>query len=434
MLCKGCIAPSATVQVERGDSFAYLNPSTRIVPIRGLPLCGVCHALRKVSFFKSSFGNSHEVGYSILLQPDGKIVVAGYSASFSSSGGNADFALVRYNSNGSLDTTFDGDGKVTTDFSGGEEFGAEVLLQPDGKILVAESRSDGISHNFALARYNGNGSLDTTFDLDGKVTTDFVGFDDAGEEIVLQADGKILVAGTSNNGTDNDFALARYNSNGSLDATFDHDGKLTTDFGYNDFGAALLLQTNGRIVVVGNSVSDSGDNYGFALARYNSAGSLDSTFDLDGKVIPVLGSNSYDGAAGAALQPDGKIFVAGRTGTSSDFTLVRYNSNGSLDAAFGTSGKVITSIVVGGLFTCTFARLVRANPLHALFGADQYYRCFIRSRVYLMRLCVAARWLGSVSCGPASAHSINAVHCLSIACWHHRAATGFEATTPCSNV
>jgi uncharacterized delta-60 repeat protein len=298
-------------------------------------------------FGGNTFGNSHEVAYSVVLQPDGKIVVAGYSASFSSSGGNADFALVRYNSSGSLDTTFDGDGKVTTDFSGGEEFGAEVLLQPDGKILVAGSRSDGSSHTFALARYNGNGSLDTTFDMDGKVTTDFGGFDDAGEEVLLQPDGRILVAGTSNNGTDNDFALARYNGNGSLDTTFDMDGKLTTDFGYNDLGAALLLQTNGRILVVGNSVSDSGDNYGFALARYNSNGSPDSTFDLDGKVIPVLGSNSYDGAAAAALQPDGKIFVAGRTGTSSDFTLVRYNSNGSLDAAFGTNGKVITSIGVG---------------------------------------------------------------------------------------
>jgi uncharacterized delta-60 repeat protein len=292
------------------------------------------------------YGNTHEVANSVALQPDGKIVVAGYSASFSSSGGNADFALVRYNSNGSLDTTFHMDGRLTTDFGNSDEGGAAVLIQPDGKILVAGRHFDGTSNNFALARYNPNGSLDTTFDMDGKVTTDIGGFADSGEAMVLQSNGKVLVAGHSNNGTDIDFALVRYNSDGSLDTTFDNDGKLTTDFGFDDYGDSLLLQANDRIIVVGNSSSNDGDNYDRALARYTSNGLLDPTFDLDGQIIPVVGSNSYESASAAALQPDGKIFVTGRTGSGSDFALIRYNSDGSLDPTFGTNGKVTTSIGV----------------------------------------------------------------------------------------
>ena len=148
---------------------------------------------------------------------------------------NNDFALARYNADGSLDTTFDADGKVTTDFVGGERDDAAmaVAVQADGKIVVAGYTTAPATLDFALARYNADGSLDTTFDGDGKAhhrpsasvaTT-------VPTASAVQADGKIVVAGYLDPaGGDHDFALARYNADGSLDTTFDADGKLTTDF------------------------------------------------------------------------------------------------------------------------------------------------------------------------------------------------------------
>ena len=290
-------------------------------------------------FGSNSFGRTHDGASAVAIQPDGKIVVAGGSMAFSSSGGNADLALVRYNTNGSLDGTFDMDGKVTTDFGSPSEEGADIALQPDGKILVAGSTSSGNNGDFALARYNSNGSLDTAFDTDGKVTTDFGG-SEAGFAVALQPDGKIVVAGFNASDTNSDFVLARYNGNGSLDTTFHTDGKLTTDFGYDDTAQAISLQPNGKIVVAGSS--DNGSSFGFALARYNSNGSLDTTFDSDGKVTPDFTSNIYDGAVAVAIQQDGRIVAGGRSGSSADFALVRYNSNGSPDLTFGTNGKVTT--------------------------------------------------------------------------------------------
>ena len=145
---------------------------------------------------------------------NGKIIVAG----FASSGNIYDFALARYNTDGSLDTTFSDDGKVTTDFAG---IGYSVVIQGDGKIIVAGSTFNDSSYDFALARYNSDGSLDTTFSGDGKVSTDFGGGDDHGQSVVMQPDGKIVVAGASDNVSSDGFALARFNSDGSLDTISD---------------------------------------------------------------------------------------------------------------------------------------------------------------------------------------------------------------------
>ncbi|MBM3273316.1 hypothetical protein FJY94_08800, partial [Candidatus Kaiserbacteria bacterium] len=273
-------------------------------------------------------------GESVTVQADGKILVAG----FAFIGSNADFALVRYNTDGSLDTSFDGDGKVTTAIGTGYDWGESVAVQDDGKILVA-GRAGGY---FGLVRYNTDGSLDTSFDGDGKVTTAIgTGSDSSGYSVTVQDDGKILVAGDAGGY----FGLVRYNTDGSLDTSFDSDGKLTTKIGSNyDEGKSVVVQTDGKILVTGETNSS---YTGFALVRYNSDGSLDTSFDGDGKVTTNMGSGSE--SISLTLQPDGKILVAGYVykGNNQCFALARYNSDGSLDASFDGDGKVTTDIGIG---------------------------------------------------------------------------------------
>lgn len=266
-------------------------------------------------------------GNSATLQPDGKILVAGYSFN----GSNSDIALVRYNTNGSLDASFDGDGKVTTAIAGtSSDQGNSVTIQPDGKILVAGLSHNGYNSDLLLVRYNANGSLDTSFDGDGKVITAIGTGNDPGQSVTLQPDGKILVAGYSNSG----LALVRYNPNGSLDTSFDGDGKVTTDFGSSsDYGQSVALQSDGKILVAG--YSSNGTNYDFALVRYNTNGSLDNSFDIDGKVTTAIGTG-YDYGYSVALQPDGKIVVVGSSsnGSDNDFAVVSYNPDGSFGVQY----------------------------------------------------------------------------------------------------
>ena len=208
----------------------------------------------------------------------------------------SDFALARYNPNGSLDTSFSGDGKQTTDFGGhrrrGERGGAPGRRQ-DRRGRRHRGQPRGC--DFALARYNPNGSLDTSFSGDGKQTTDFGGVDGA-NGVAIQGDGKIVAVGGGGRRR-HDFALARYNPNGSLDTSFSGDGKQTTDFGGFDEANGVALQGDGKIVAVGAADGASDD---FALARYNPNGSLDTTFSGDGKQTTDFGG--FDEANAVALQ------------------------------------------------------------------------------------------------------------------------------------
>lgn len=280
----------------------------------------------------TDIASSNDRAYGMAIQPDGKIVTTG-SAFFFVDNGARDIALTRHNPNGSLDTSFDTDGKVLTDFSpGSSDIGRDVALQADGKILVA----GGSLGDFALARYNVDGSLDTSFGGDGKVTTDFGSTGDAWA-VAVQSDGKVVAAG----GGPGDFALARYNADGSLDTSFDGDGKVTTDFGdTSDSAYDMVIQGDGKIVAAGYP--------DFAMARYNADGSLDTSFDVDGKVNTDFGSG-FGWAEGLAVQANGKIVVAGfavLAGTG-DFGVARYNVDGSLDTAFDGDGKVTTDFDAG---------------------------------------------------------------------------------------
>ena len=208
----------------------------------------------------------------VALQPDGKIIAAGSS--------DGTFALARYTPDSALDSSFGSRGTVTTPFGRGSAYASALALAPDGRIVAA-----GVAGSeFALARYNADGSLDTSFGDGGKVTTGFDPADvtdDRVAEIVLQPDGKIVAAGTIYNGSNYDFALARYDPDGSLDSGFGAGGTVTTALGPNhDFASALALQPDGKIVVGGLSEQLSGD--GFALARYNADGSLDMNFGMLG--------------------------------------------------------------------------------------------------------------------------------------------------------
>ena len=285
------------------------------------------------------------------LQADGKIVMVG--------GSPGDFVLARYNLDGSLDSSFGAGGLVTTDFlgnvSGNDAHG--VAIQADGKIVVAGQAVVGRTANnlsnfdFALARYNADGSLDASFGSGGKVTTDFNGGADRAFALAIQPDGKIVVVGdagfSSPIGGSVDFGIARYNANGTLDATFGNGGKLRTDIagGIDIAHNVVVLPANGAILVsgAGTSAGDAGlDHTG--LARYDTHGVLDGSFGTGGK----LTLNDKRVNEGLVLQGDGKILLAGSVSVgifparSSHFALMRLAANGSPDNGFGNAGLVLT--------------------------------------------------------------------------------------------
>jgi uncharacterized delta-60 repeat protein len=275
-----------------------------------------------------TFGDQTAEARAVALQGDGKIIVVGVSGAGSYSELN-DFVLARYNSDGSLDQSFGSGGKVKTHFPGVDNTGSSatsVVLQPDGKLVVGGyyKQSDRTPHQFALARYNSNGTLDSAFGQAGKVMTR-VGLGDAFSfGIALQSNGRIVLAGYSDTILDHDFSLVGYTANGTLDSTFGNGGFVTTDFsgGSDDIAYAMTMQADGKLVVAGRT-GDYPQN-DFALARYSSDGQLDQTFGAAGKVVSDF--SSIDQAYGVALQ-NGKIVVAGvafPNGANFDFTVARY--------------------------------------------------------------------------------------------------------------
>ena len=300
---------------------------------------------------RTDFPGLAAVPSSVVIQSDGKIVVAGGAFPLFTFLG--DFKVVRYNPNGSLDTSFGDGGIVTTTFPEGS-YAFALALQSDGKIIAAGTvfvdfnPGDMSDTDFALARYNPDGSLDTTFGNGGTVTTDFFGNEDDVFSVLIQPDGKIIAVGSANSPVNYyDFAAARYLANGTLDSTFGTGGKVSTDFGDHNFDQArsAALQSDGRIVAAGFAISQNGLSQNFAVARYTSNGVLDTTFSRDGITQIDFGS-CCQSAYKVLLQSDGKIITVGYANTEdsdSDFLLARLSPRGSLDATFGVGGKVRTS-------------------------------------------------------------------------------------------
>ncbi|HEX2023409.1 MAG TPA: delta-60 repeat domain-containing protein [Acidimicrobiales bacterium] len=291
---------------------------TRFAVARFLPDGMLDPSFATVGATTTDLGTRNSIAFAVVVQPDGKIVAIGFA---SDSASTSTMALVRYNANGALDTGFGTGGKVKAPPGSANA----AALQRDGKILAAGAVPSGAATDFAVARYNPNGTLDASFGTGGKVTTSIGPGNDSISGIGVQADGKIVVGGTTFNGTSEDFAVARYNANGSLDTTFGSGGKVTTSLGaFNDRANDLALQPDGKIVVVGNTFK-SKDAAAFAVVRYNANGTLDPTFGTGGKVITAVGANDF--AAAVAIQPDGKVLVAGNTSdlVHTDLALVRYH-------------------------------------------------------------------------------------------------------------
>jgi len=291
----------------------------------------------------TAIGPGSDRAFDVAIQGDGKIVVVGSVFT----GSSLDFGVVRYNVNGALDTAFGGTGIVLAPVGPLDDEATSVAIQSDGRIVVAGSSQNGADYDFAVVRYDATGSLDLSFDFDGMATTAFGAGSDLAEDVAIQVDGKIVVAGYSYN-TNYDFAVARYLPDGTLDGAFDVDGRVTTTVGLSDdLARAMAIQSDGRIVLAGSSSSGGGDD--FALVRYNSDGSLDPLFDGDGKVVTAVGAVN-DSAQAVAIQPDGKILTAGVSDTALGdlaLTSVRYNIDGSLDLAYDGDGRVTTPIGAG---------------------------------------------------------------------------------------
>ena len=351
-----------------------------------------------------TFGGS-DAAEAVLMQPNGRIVLAGGGGA-----GTTSFCVMRLRSNGAPDTTFGPGGKRVIDFGGDRESAFGAALQPDGKIVLV----GGSDFRVAVARLNPNGSLDTTFSGDGKRLFSWGSLSQA-QAVVVMPNGKLLVAGFSGPETGN-MQVARLNANGALDPAFGVGGIAKADFGGDDAGLAMARQANGRILVAGVSRATlPGDpELGAVVARLRAIGELDPDFGGDGRVtlpgtsnaravlvqpqdrkIVVAGTavGSFamtvtrlrpngspdpafagDGTAtigfpfvlttGAALQPDGRIVVAGSS--DGDFAVARLNPTGSLDTTFGAGGEATVDFGAA-----TFAHAMALQPNGRIVVAGQ---------------------------------------------------------------
>ena len=292
------------------------------------------------------FGGTSDFASAIVPLAGGKMLVGGSVGN----GSNTDdvFGIARLNADGSLDTTFGGgDGLATLDFGPDADLN-NLEVTPDGKI-VAVGRVDatvaGTVWDWGVARFNADGSPDTTFGGgDGWLTQDFFGFGDTAWGVAVQPDNKVVVTGVATANT-SQIAVVRYNADGSVDTAFDTDGRNIIDFfGGVDFASETKVQADGKIVIVGGSVQP-GSYRRFVLARLNPDGTLDNSFDGDGLATADFGASAW--GKDVEIQADGKYVVGGWLDTQPlgddqlDFTIARFNANGSLDTGFGTSGKTV---------------------------------------------------------------------------------------------
>lgn len=288
-----------------------------------------------------------DVARAVAVQADGKVVVAGYAWV----GSDHDFALVRFHADGTLDGGFGSNGVVTTDFEGDDDQAHALVIQPDGKLVVAGAASNGTNTLFAVVQYDTDGTMDNSFGNGGMVATDFGIGSALVRAIALQPDGGIVMAGSCGTVLGDVIAVARYTGDGAPDTGFNTDGMVTTDLGAgSDRANAIAVQPDGKIVVVG--VDSIGPFSDFAVVRYLTDGTLDSGFGTAGVVVTDMGSGSGTGsdwANAVAILPDGRIVAAGygEVANNFNFAAARYLPDGTLDASFSGDGRVATSFGIG---------------------------------------------------------------------------------------
>jgi len=293
----------------------------------------------------TAFGSGSDIARCVAIQSDGKILVGGYS-DLGRNSGDTDFCVVRYNANGTLDTSFGDQGKVSIAIGNplwGGDYAYKIGVTEDNKIVLTGScstltGSNTKSRDFAAIRLLSSGKLDTSFSLDGIATATVGNSDDQGVGQYIYKDGKILVGGWSesfiNGNSVYDYSIVRFNADGTLDNSFGANGKIPSQLGSNQgHGWSLTVQSDGKIL-------QAGDNYN--VIRYNSDGSLDLTFGSNG-TSSVISQIGY--AANITALQDGKILVAGSIASDGwasfgDFYITRLNSDGSIDTSFNDTGSI----------------------------------------------------------------------------------------------
>lgn len=314
---------------------------------------------------------TYNFGMATVVQPDGKIIVAGYA------GTPATYkaAVVRYNTDGTLDDTFGDAGKLTIPVGSAKSYATDVVLQDDGKIVLGARTYDNVAGDFALIRLNENGTFDNSFGNNGIVIAS-TGGSDVSTSILIADDGKILLAGDS----DGDFSVAKFNADGTLDTSFGANGWSITIFDdSSSFIQQIAFQNDGKIVMGGFAVNSVG-RYQMAAARINADGTLDNSFGNNGKVFFNFGVDQ-DFATAVAIQSDGKIVLGGHTYITSnprlsyDFAVVRLNTNGDFDTTYGDNGVATAQIVneanyTNGMIIQEDDKIVLAGRTVKLFDYD----------------------------------------------------------------
>ena len=333
------------------------RPALRLEPLESRAVPAVVGALDPsfgvAGVATASFGGT-DTGSAVAVQPDGKIVVVGTTSV------NSDFAVARFNPNGSLDTSFGGTGTVRFSsggpgIPGGMDAATAVAVQPDGKIVVVGTTDVGGSLDFAVIRVLADGSaLDTTFSGDGKLGISFNlggANEDRATGVALQADGRIVVVGTAQVGAaDFDFGVVRLGADGTPDAAFDGDGVRTVAFnlgGANVDRATGVAVAGDGSIVIGGSAEVAVGSHDFAAARLTATGALDAAFSGDGKATVDLGGD--DAAAAVAVRPDGKVVLAGTAAFAFGprERIVQLTAAGAPDAGFGLTGNGVTQVLYG---------------------------------------------------------------------------------------
>ncbi|NRB42735.1 MAG: hypothetical protein HRU20_30410 [Pseudomonadales bacterium] len=305
--------------------------------------------------------------YAAVQQDDGKLVVAGNGFN----GSNFDFTLIRYNSNGSLDTSFGLNGVVSTDINADDDIAQSIILQSDGKLVAAgyTYTAQGPTE-FALIRYNSDGTLDKNFGSNGIVTTKVGIYGSIGRSLIQQNDGKFVLAGICNDGF-SDFSMVRYLNDGSVDVAFGVKGIVKTDLAKSDAVRSIIQQQDGKLVLVGEAnVTAYTDP---VIIRYNTDGSLDNSFGVDGVVVSGFGEANESFRA-VVQQSDGQLVAAGvATVSGSQFShigLSRFNLDGSLDTSFAGDGKLTTAATAQHNGALSLIQQFDGKLLAAGYGMD----------------------------------------------------------------
>jgi uncharacterized delta-60 repeat protein len=314
-------------------------------------------------------GNVTNVVMALAVQPDGRILAAGWVADTSGPNKSYDFAVLRFLSNGGVDSSFGSGGAILTDFAGRGDYAKSILALPDGRIVVAGASEQATSStsNFTAARYNADGSLDSTFGAAGKVLVDLRGTVDSPGAAALLPGGRLAVGGASGETTSvvtpSDISAAVLGADGGLDTTFGDGGTFVATSSASAF--AIASDGAGKLLLAGTTGSD------FVLVRLTSSGVLDSTFGSAGTVTTDFGANEE--AAAVLVQDDGRIIVAGQSDPGSGqraVALARYSTVGTLDPSFGSAGKVLTVALANEYYGTNGAALLGCGVVTA--GAWNY--------------------------------------------------------------